>query len=129
MTDPLIPFWVVIPAAGVGSRMQADRPKQYLPLAGRTLIEHTLDCFLGQPGLRGLVMCMSVDDGWWPDLPCASDERIQRAAGGRDRADSVLSSIDRVVELGGDEADWVLVHDDGGPKRGGSDPHRPMAEP
>jgi 2-C-methyl-D-erythritol 4-phosphate cytidylyltransferase len=34
--------WVVIPAAGVGARMQADRPKQYLPLAGKTVIEHTL---------------------------------------------------------------------------------------
>lgn len=128
MTDPLIPFWVVIPAAGVGSRMQADRPKQYLPLAGRTLIEHTLDCFLGQPGLRGLVVCLSVDDGWWPDLPCASDERIQRADGGRERADSVLSGLDRLVELGADDADWVLVHDAARPNLAESDLHRLLAE-
>ena len=33
-------FWVVIPAAGIGSRMRADRPKQYLQLAGRTDLEH-----------------------------------------------------------------------------------------
>ena len=69
-------FWVVIPAAGVGSRMQADRPKQYLPLGGRCLIEHTLDCFLGQPGLQGLVVCLSAEDGWWPGLDCAADPRI-----------------------------------------------------
>ena len=35
-------FWVVIPAAGIGSRMRADRPKQYLTLAGKTILEHTL---------------------------------------------------------------------------------------
>ena len=48
----LPPFWVVIPAAGIGSRMRADRPKQYLQLAGRTILEHTLDCFLDHPRLK-----------------------------------------------------------------------------
>ena len=57
-------FWVVLPAAGVGARMQADRPKQYLLWGQRTLIEHTLACFLDQPGLRGLVVSLSADDGW-----------------------------------------------------------------
>ena len=37
-----INFWAVVPAAGVGKRMNADRPKQYLELAGKTVIEHTL---------------------------------------------------------------------------------------
>ena len=35
-----IPCWAVVPAAGVGTRMQSDRPKQYLPLAGKTVIDH-----------------------------------------------------------------------------------------
>ena len=55
-------FWVVIPAAGVGARMQADRPKQYLSLAGRSILEHTLDCFLDHPGLKGLVVCLAATD-------------------------------------------------------------------
>ncbi|WP_288461145.1 2-C-methyl-D-erythritol 4-phosphate cytidylyltransferase, partial [uncultured Pseudomonas sp.] len=46
-------FWAVIPAAGVGARMRADRPKQYLDLCGRSLLERTLDCFLDHPRLRG----------------------------------------------------------------------------
>ncbi|TLX63954.1 2-C-methyl-D-erythritol 4-phosphate cytidylyltransferase [Stutzerimonas nosocomialis] len=104
-------FWVVIPAAGVGSRMRADRPKQYLPLAGRALIEHTLACFLSHPGLRGLVVSLAADDPYWSTLPCASDERIARAVGGRERADSVLEGLLRLEALGADEADWVLVHD------------------
>lgn len=128
MNAELPPFWVVIPAAGVGSRMQADRPKQYLPLGGRCLIEHTLDCFLGQPGLLGLVVCLSVDDGWWPDLPCAEDPRITRAEGGRERADSVLNGLQQLALLGAAEDDWVLVHDAARPNLAQSDLQRLLAE-
>lgn len=104
-------FWVVIPAAGVGSRMRADRPKQYLELAGKTLLEHTLGCFLDHPGLKGLVVSLAEDDPYWPGLACSRDARIQRAAGGAERADSVLSGLQRLAELGATSEDWVLVHD------------------
>lgn len=107
----LPPFWVVIPAAGIGSRMRADRPKQYLQLAGRTILEHTLDCFLDHPRLKGLVLSLAADDPFWPALPCATDPRIQRVEGGAERADSVLAGLLRLVELGAQEGDWVLVHD------------------
>ncbi len=112
MNSPVLPaFWALIPAAGVGARMLADRPKQYLPLAGKTILEHTLDCFLDHPQLRGLVVSLSVDDAYWPTLPYASNERIQRADGGAERADSVLNGLLRLAELGAGENDWVLVHD------------------
>ncbi|MEH6501076.1 MAG: 2-C-methyl-D-erythritol 4-phosphate cytidylyltransferase [Pseudoalteromonas distincta] len=119
-----LPFWVVIPAAGVGSRMQADRPKQYLPLGDRALIEHTLDCFLGQPGLNGLVVCLAEDDAWWPTLACATDQRISRAVGGVERADSVLSGLHKLAELGAKDADWVLVHDAARPHLASTDLHK-----
>lgn len=119
-----LPFWVVIPAAGVGSRMQADRPKQYLSLGGRALIEHTLDCFLDQPGLKGLVVCLADDDAWWPGLACAADQRIKRAAGGRERADSVLSGLYKLGELGAQDSDWVLVHDAARPHLAATDLHK-----
>ncbi|MDF3936016.1 2-C-methyl-D-erythritol 4-phosphate cytidylyltransferase [Pseudomonas citronellolis] len=104
-------FWAVIPAAGIGSRMRADRPKQYLDLAGRSILEHTLDCFLGHPQLKGLVVCLAADDPWWPNLPCAADPRILRADGGGERADSVLNGLLKLNELGAGSDDWVLVHD------------------
>lgn len=116
-----LPFWVVLPAAGVGSRMQADRPKQYLLWGQRTLIEHTLDCFLDQPGLSGLVVALSVDDDWWDELPCARDSRITRTAGGRERADSVLKGLLALRQLGAADADWVLVHDAARPNLTDSD--------
>ncbi|MGY4534246.1 2-C-methyl-D-erythritol 4-phosphate cytidylyltransferase [Pseudomonas sp. TE3786] len=112
MTTPVLPaFWALIPAAGVGARMLADRPKQYLQLAGKTILEHTLDCFLDHPQLRGLVVCLSVDDAYWPTLAYARNQRIERADGGAERADSVLNGLIRLAELGAGEDDWVLVHD------------------
>ena len=104
-------FWAVIPAAGIGSRMRADRPKQYLTLAGCTILEHTLDCFLNHPRLKGVVVSLAEDDPYWPQLPYAGDPRIHRAPGGSERADSVLNALLRLVELGGCDDDWVLVHD------------------
>ncbi|WXL27208.1 2-C-methyl-D-erythritol 4-phosphate cytidylyltransferase [Ectopseudomonas mendocina] len=104
-------FWALIPAAGIGSRMRADRPKQYLHLAEKTIIEHTLDCFLSHPQLRGIVVSLAEHDPYWPGLPCAADERISRAEGGAERADSVLSGLLKLTELGARDHDWVLVHD------------------
>ena len=124
----LPPFWVVIPAAGIGSRMRADRPKQYLQLAGRTILEHTLDCFLDHPRLKGLMLSLAADDPFWPALPCATDPRIQRVEGGAERADSVLAGLLRLVELGAQEGDWVLVHDAARPNLARSDLDRLLAE-
>ncbi len=107
----LPPFWALIPAAGVGSRMAADRPKQYLMLEGRCILEHTLNCFLEHPQLRGLVVSLAQDDPYWPALACAGDPRVSRANGGRERADSVLAGLLRLIELGAQDDDWVLVHD------------------
>ncbi|SDH47737.1 2-C-methyl-D-erythritol 4-phosphate cytidylyltransferase [Pseudomonas flavescens] len=112
MNTPDLPsFWAVIPAAGIGSRMHADKPKQYLQLAGKSILEHTLNCFLDHPCLRGVVVSLAEDDPFWPNLSCARDPRIQIANGGAERADSVLNALLRLGELGGSEQDWVLVHD------------------
>lgn len=83
MSHDLPAFWAVIPAAGVGARMAADRPKQYLQLGGRTILEHSLGCFLDHPCLKGLVVSLAIDDPYWPTLACANDPRIQRTDGAR----------------------------------------------
>ena len=102
--------WVVIPAAGVGARMQADRPKQYLPLAGSSVIEHTLACFSEHPSVAGCVVAVSETDPYWAALPMAAT--VHRATGGHERADSVLNALDYLVNTLQVAADaWVLVHD------------------
>jgi 2-C-methyl-D-erythritol 4-phosphate cytidylyltransferase len=127
--NTLLPaFWAVIPAAGVGARMAADRPKQYLQLGGRTILEHSLDCFLDHPGLKGLVVSLAEDDPYWPDLPSARDPRIQRAAGGRERADSVLNALLHLHTLGASDDDWVLVHDAARPNLARADLDKLLSE-
>lgn len=91
--------------------MQADRPKQYLQVAGKTLLEHTVELFLGYPGLRGIVLPLAADDPWWPGLPLAQHDLIQRVEGGAERADSVLQGLEQLRRQGAQESDWVLVHD------------------
>lgn len=116
-----VPFWVVIPAAGIGSRMQADRPKQYLSVGDLTLIEHTLNCFLTHPDLLGLVVALSEQDDYWPQLGCATDPRIVQAIGGSERADSVLNGLNTLLDKGADPDAWVLVHDAARPNLSSSD--------
>ncbi|MGE7992117.1 2-C-methyl-D-erythritol 4-phosphate cytidylyltransferase [Pseudomonas sp. NPDC089554] len=128
MTQPLPAFWAVVPAAGIGARMAADRPKQYLELAGRTILEHSLDCFLGHPTLKGVVVSIAADDPYWPGLRCASDSRIQRAAGGRERADSVLNALLLLHAQGAADSDWVLVHDAARPNLARSDLDKLLGE-
>lgn len=106
----LPPFWVVIPAAGVGSRMQAKIPKQYLSLGNSTVIEQTLSCFLEHPCLLGVVVCLSKDDPYWSTLPVSKHPLIHVITGGKERADSVLAGLKSLLSKA-DERDWVLVHD------------------
>ena len=128
MNSSLPAFWAVIPAAGVGARMAADRPKQYLQLGGLTILEHSLNCFLDHPCVKGVVVSLAADDPFWPDLPCAGDPRIQRAAGGRERADSVLNALLLLHAQGASDSDWVLVHDAARPNLARSDLDRLLLE-
>ncbi|MDV9032729.1 2-C-methyl-D-erythritol 4-phosphate cytidylyltransferase [Pseudomonas sp. RAC1] len=128
MTQQTPAFWAVIPAAGVGARMAADRPKQYLQLGRQTLLEHSLDCFLDHPLLKGVVVSVTEDDPFWPGLPCARDPRIRRATGGRERADSVLNALLLLHAQGAADDDWVLVHDAARPNLARSDLDKLLSE-
>ena len=101
----MLTFTVVVPAAGIGSRMGASCPKQYLPLAGKFLIEHTLERLLAHPRIERVVVAIAADDDFFPTLPVASHPRLMTTTGGSERADSVLNGLSLV------ESEWVLVHD------------------
>lgn len=128
MIHELPAFWAVIPAAGIGARMAADRPKQYLQLGRQTILEHSLDCFLDHPTLKGVVVSVAEDDPYWPGLRCANDPRIQCAAGGRERADSVLNALLLLHAQGAADDDWVLVHDAARPNLARSDLDKLLSE-
>ena len=56
-------YWVVIPAAGVGKRMGVDKPKQYIQVNDKTIIEHTIECFLHREDIykRSLSKCVALN--------------------------------------------------------------------
>ncbi len=103
-------YWGIVPAAGVGKRMQADRPKQYLPLNNITVIEQTLTRLLEVKSISAVVVAISKEDPYWPTLEISSNPRIYTATGGKERADSVLSALNFIADKA-DDNDWVLVHD------------------
>ena len=103
-------YWALLPAGGIGRRMGADKPKQYLELLGRTVIEHSLLPFCEHPRIKGVVVVVADDDEHWPVLSWPGHSRIVTASGGRERCHSVLNGLERLAERA-DDADWVLVHD------------------
>ncbi|PBI80558.1 MULTISPECIES: 2-C-methyl-D-erythritol 4-phosphate cytidylyltransferase [Rahnella] len=96
----------VLPAAGIGSRMQAECPKQYLSVGGKTLIEHSILALLQSGKVSQVIVALSPHDTHFHQLPIAGDPRIRVVTGGAERAESVMAGLD----VAGDHG-WVLVHD------------------
>lgn len=103
-------YWVVIPAAGVGSRMGVDKPKQYISINGKTILEYTIDCFLHRKEIEKIIVAISPTDDYWPSLSISKNERVITAPGGAERYQSVLNSLHLLSDKADDD-DWVLVHD------------------
>ncbi|GAB3095816.1 2-C-methyl-D-erythritol 4-phosphate cytidylyltransferase [Aestuariicella hydrocarbonica] len=103
-------YWVIVPAAGVGSRMGADKPKQYLTLNHKTILEHTLERLLQLPALNGIVVVVHPLDAYWSELPIFENPKIKVIEGGQERCDSVLNGLDTLDEHL-QPLDWVMVHD------------------
>lgn len=100
--------WAVLPAAGSGSRMGGERPKQYRMLCGKTVIEHSLAALLALPQLQRVVVALAPDDACWAALPLAAHPRLQCVPGGAERFQSVLNGLQALPAA---DSDWVLVHD------------------
>jgi len=103
-------YWAVVPAAGIGSRMAAGMPKQYLMLGGYTVLEHTLSRFCRHDGIAGVVAVIARDDHRWPQFGISEHQKIRRADGGAERMHSVLNGL-KLLRQEAAADDWVLVHD------------------
>lgn len=112
--------WAVLPAAGTGSRMGSDIPKQYLPLSGATLIEHSLRALLCCDQIAGVVVPLHAEDHRAAQLPVFQDTRVRCVEGAGQRSESVLAGLRALCDnafttpfVGPAPCadDWVLVHD------------------
>lgn len=112
MTPTDVEYWAIVPAAGRGERLGAERPKQYLPIAGQPVLHHTLQRLAATPGLRGIVLILAPDDTHWQDDKLSLPVPLFTVAGGATRADSVLAGIRWLQQHSArPEHCWALVHD------------------
>lgn len=103
-------LWALVPASGIGSRMKSDRPKQYLQIHNRYILDHTLSRLLSVPNLTGIMLVLSDDDPFWPRSNFANHPKVHTATGGLERFNSVLNGLHELEGVASDEA-WVMVHD------------------
>ena len=112
--------------------MRADRPKQYLPLGSRTLLERSVDCLLVDARVVRAFIVVARDDAWAAALRLPARCEILVGAGAT-RAETVRNGLRMIQGIAASE-DWVLVHDAARPcleaaelaaliDEGGSDEH------
>ncbi len=105
-------YFALIPAAGSGSRMGAELPKQYLEVAGAPMLLHAVRALCAHPKIEQVFVVLAADDAhfaaydWTP-----FDAKLRRLyCGGVTRAESVLNGL-RAIDPVSQPEDWVLVHD------------------
>jgi 2-C-methyl-D-erythritol 4-phosphate cytidylyltransferase len=101
-------FSVVIPASGIGKRMNETVPKQYLLLSEKAVLEHTIECFLNLPQVEEVVVVIAAHDKKFSQLPISSHHKVNVVIGGKERANSVLNGLEY---LHNKQTQWVMVHD------------------
>ena len=102
-------YFALIPAAGVGARMAASGPKQYLKIGGKPMLGHAIDAFLFSELIAHTYVVVSPDDPVIDSIVPSHGVTVLRC-GGATRAESVQNGL---AALNGTlrENDWVLVHD------------------
>jgi len=104
--------FALVPAAGQGTRIGDALPKQYLPIAGKPMMFHSVETLTAVSRIARVYVCLSPLDRNWGahDWSALSDKVEALFCGGAHRAETVLNSLkyleDRIAK-----DDWVLVHD------------------
>lgn len=120
-------FYALVPAAGSGSRMGGALPKQYMELAGKPMLYHTVAALCACPDIASVFVVLAPDDTRFHgyDWSAFGDKLQPLYCGGATRAESVLNGL-MASELEPDE--WVLVHDAARPCIGQAQLARLIAE-
>lgn len=103
-------YWAVVPAAGTGKRFGGATPKQYLQIAGQTVMQHTLNRLCQAVPLSACIVPISGEDQTAEQLRYDFPEQIRLVIGGAERMDSVLAGLRSLADQAAVD-DWVLVHD------------------
>ena len=106
-------LFALVPCAGVGARSGAVLPKQYVVLAGRAMVAHTLDALQRVPRIDATLVVLAPDDAQFEaHVPGFAGERGWVArCGGDTRAATVTAGLRELAARGAQPHDVVLVHD------------------
>ncbi|PPI86386.1 2-C-methyl-D-erythritol 4-phosphate cytidylyltransferase [Candidatus Pantoea edessiphila] len=96
----------IVPAAGIGRRMQINYPKQYITIGKKTIIEHSITSLLTHPDIKQIIIALNSEDQYFTTLPIANNHKVSCVIGGDTRAKSVLAGL-KIAPI----TNWVLVHD------------------
>ncbi|UJS27693.1 2-C-methyl-D-erythritol 4-phosphate cytidylyltransferase [Macrococcoides canis] len=98
---------VIIPAAGMGKRMQADKNKILLQLQSKSILEHTLETFQNDDNCRAIHLAAQKDELKLLRAMSSAYNKIEVVtAGGSERQYSIYNVL-KVIQ----PCDYVFVHD------------------
>lgn len=104
-------YFAVVTAAGIGTRMSSEMPKQYLPLQGKWIITHTVERLLQLDYIEKIVVVIAKTDTHWHTSQLAQHPKIISVnEGGQERCQTVWNGLSALAQWA-DPQDWVLVHD------------------
>src|SRR5262245_4450179 len=98
----------LIVAAGSGTRLGGEVPKQYLPVGGRAMLRHSVETLLHHPAISGVRVVISPEHRALYDAAVAGLPMLPPVAGGASRQDSVRNGLESLTDL---QPDRVLIHD------------------
>lgn len=103
-------LWCVVPAAGRGARFGGEVPKQYVVLAGKPLLQWTLERLTACTSVAGVMVALAADDPYWPGWTTMNGKPLLTAIGAAERSGSVLAGL-RALPASVPDSAFVLVHD------------------
>lgn len=113
MTNKKQSIVAIVPAAGIGQRMQTSLPKQYIEINGQSILEHTLNKLFKINYIEKIIVVINPNDHYFSTLSIASHPKINVTFGGETRAESVLAGLNFLENLNHKKQNeyWALVHD------------------
>ena len=105
-------YFLVVPASGIGQRMNSTIPKQYIILEkGLTILDQCLNTILSNNLISGFIVALDKKDSHFKSSDFAKDPKlISITTGGKERFHSVLNALNALDQTAKPN-DWVLVHD------------------
>ncbi|MEI4259883.1 MAG: 2-C-methyl-D-erythritol 4-phosphate cytidylyltransferase [Candidatus Dasytiphilus stammeri] len=97
----------IIPAAGLGRRMQSSCPKQYLTIGSKTILEHAISVLVEHPAIQHIIIVINCEDHWFELLPIVNNIRVSTTLGKMTRSQSVMAGLQAIHH----PTDWILIHD------------------